>query len=877
MSQSDAQSSMFATADDTTDDSADSKPELKAKPKAKTQSKDGTANGHKIVIIDGHALVFRSYYAIREMTNSKGVSTNAVFGFTRALLRILKEEGENDSTIVTFDAHAPTFRHEQYKDYKAGRAPMPQDLPAQIDVIKKVVEHLGLFQIEYAGLEADDLIGTIASKSEAMGYHVEIVTSDRDAYQLVTERTCVRGLDKTDRFGPKEVFDKYGVTVEQWTDYRALTGDSSDNIPGAKGIGPKSAQKLLETYSSLDYILDNLDNIEPTKFADKIRASLEDVKFSRALSEIVTDADIAVTPEAWAIREMNTEPLTELLSELEFGSIMRQLGLVGEEATPQVSYKSVESTDIVVGAAYGYVLTDISPMKAHLSALAAAKDEQLASITPEKQNERLSGEITLNACDAKALSVYAQKQGINAVPGDDPLLIAYVLDPNTNSAEAVARRYGAGEWSQDANARAIITAELLKTLLPKLTGKQKELYESIEKPLQKVLADMEVCGVEVDVALLKQQSEDLAKTINGLETSVRDIAQNPILNLNSRDQLAELLFDKLELKAGKKTSTGKRSTAVSALEPLREQHEVIDMILEYRELAKLKNTYLDPLPNLVNPDTKRIHSTLNQAVVATGRLSSTNPNLQNIPVRTEIGRQIRKAFIAKEGHKLLVADYSQIELRILAHVSGEQALIDSFNNGEDIHSRTAAQIYDADITTIDSSMRRTAKIINFGVLYGMSAHRLTNELDIPYAEADAFITTYFTRYPKVQAYIDNTLEFCRKNNYVETLLGRRRMIPDINSTNRNAREYAERTAYNMPIQGAAADIMKIAMLQLAENLKDTAAKLTLQVHDEIIVEAPEAKTDKVAKIIQETMQSAYKLDVPLTAEVGVGDNWLEAK
>ena len=833
-------------------------------------------NGHKIVIIDGHALAFRSYYAIREMSNSKGTPTNAIFGFTRSLLRILKEEGENDATVVTFDAHAPTFRHEQYEDYKAGRAPMPVDLPGQIDTIKKVVELLGLYQIEVPGLEADDLIGTIACKAEQAGYHVEIVTSDRDSYQLVSDRVCVRGLDKADRFGPKEVFEKYGVTVEQWTDYRALTGDSSDNIPGAKGIGPKSAQKLLETYGSLDYILENLDSVEPAKFADKIRDSFENVRFSRELSKIVTNADINFTPESWAQRELSTESLSELLSELEFGSIMRELGLTDNQPSLEDSYKLVDSLDGLRGGALGYTLSEQSPMKAEISDLAVAHEQRVA-VAKKDEFMKLLATNSVNACDAKALSVYALKQGLDISPGDDPLLMAYVLDPNTNSAEAVARRYGAGEWAQDAKTRAIITAELLKALPEKLEPKQKELYESIEKPLQKVLADMEYCGVEVSVELLKAQSAELGATLASIENKVRDIADNPLLNLNSRDQLAELLFNKLGLQAGKKTSTGKRSTAVSALEPLRDEHEVVGMILDYRELAKLKNTYLDPLPGLVHPETGRIHTTFNQAVVATGRLSSTNPNLQNIPVRTEIGRQIRKAFVAKGGSNLLVADYSQIELRILAHISREKALIEAFNKGEDIHARTAAQVYGTDMKTVDSNMRRVAKIINFGVLYGMSAHRLTNELKIEYAEADAFIKTYFEGYPKVQAYIDNTLEFCRENGYVETLLGRRRMIPDINSKNRNAREYAERTAYNMPIQGTAADIMKLAMLKLAENLEGTDARLTLQVHDEIIVESPANKTSEVAKIIKETMESAYQMTVPLTADVGVGDNWLEAK
>ena len=836
------------------------------------------SNGHKIVIIDGHALAYRSYFAIRELSNSQGRSTNAIFGFLRSLLRILKEEGEFDATIVTFDAPAKTFRHEQYGDYKAGRAPAPDDLPEQIRTIKRVVDLLGLYRTEVPGLEADDLFGTIAKRCEVQGYSVEIVTGDRDAYQLVSERVCVRGLDKKDRFGPKEVFDKYGVTVEQWVDYRALTGDSSDNIPGAKGIGPVSAKKLLQNYGSLDYILAHLDEVEPKKFAEKVEASLEDVKFSRELSRIVTDADINIDPKDWAKREMAKDELRDLLAELEFGSIARELGLsAAATASGEHDYQQISSADIFFGGAYGYVLSEQSPMRAELTEIAVAAARTVAPIAEEWRGSVLSSEEVLNACDAKALTVYARKQGLKVTPGDDPLLMAYVLDPNTASPEALARRYGTPDWGVNAISRAVVTAELLKTLPEKLTPELKHIYEAIEKPLQDVLADMEYCGVEVDVALLKAQSDLFATQLETLENKVRAIADNPELNLNSRDQLADLLFDKLNLQAGRKTSTGKRSTSVQALEPLRDEHEIIAMILDYRELSKLKNTYLDPLPALLNPDTGRIHTTFNQTVTTTGRLSSANPNLQNIPIRTEIGREIRKAFIAGKGEKLLVADYSQIELRILAHVTGEAALLETFRTGEDIHRRTAAQIFDTGMDTVDATMRRVAKIINFGVLYGMSAHRLTRELGIEYKDADAFITAYFERYPKVQAYIDDTLAFASKHGYVETLLGRRRYIPDINSKNRNAREYAERTAYNMPIQGTQADIMKIAMVELAPRLRERHARITLQVHDELVIEAPAESTAEVSQLVKETMENAYQLDVPIVAEVGVGENWLEAK
>ncbi|UCH25602.1 MAG: DNA polymerase I [Trueperaceae bacterium] len=828
---------------------------------------------HKVVVIDGHALAYRSYYAIRDLVSSKGVSTNAVYGFVRTLTRILKEEGKHDATIVTFDAPAKTFRHEQYEDYKAGRAPTPEDLPGQIDIIKHFLDLLGLFRLEVPGLEADDLFGTIAKRCEGMGYQVEIITSDRDAFQLISERVRVRGLDKRDMIGPQEVFEKYGVTVEQWTDYRALTGDSSDNIPGARGIGPVSAKKLLQRYGDLDYILAHLDEVEPAGIAKKIRDSLTDVEISRELSIIVTDADIEVTPETWSRRDADDAGLRELLTELEFGSVLRELNL-----SRASDYRHVPWEERPIEGRIGFVLSGPRTMDAELIDLAIARDGNVSSAPDIDEGLALLKTARhVSACDAKALAVLGAKHDVDLTPEDDPLLMAYVLDPNTTQAAAVARRYGASEWGEDAASRAQVTDELLQILPGKLTDTQRALYQNIERPLQAVLAEMEIQGITVDEGLLRSQSEDLADQLDQIETRVRDIAEDPELNLNSRDQLASLLFDKLGLQTGRKTSTGKRSTAVSTLEPLKGDHEVVQLILDYRELAKLKSTYLDPLPKLIHPITGRVHTTFNQAVVATGRLSSTHPNLQNIPVRTELGRQIRKAFVAGRGNALLVADYSQIELRVLAHIAGEEALINAFHAGEDIHRRTAAEVHGVGMSEVTPEMRRVAKIINFGVLYGMSAHRLTRELGIDYVEAEAFINTYFERYPNVRHYIDSTLDSCRETGYVETLLGRRRLIPDIQAKNRNAREYAERTAYNMPIQGTAADIMKLAMISLAPQLGQFDGHLLLQVHDELIVEAPDAACADIAPLIRKTMEEAFELKVPLVADVGIGANWLEAK
>lgn len=828
-----------------------------------------------LVIIDGHALAFRSYFAIRELSNSKGEATNAIFGFVRALLRMLTEESEHDATIVTFDAPAKTFRHEQYEAYKAGRAETPADLITQIGRIKQIVELLGVHQCEQAGLEADDLIGTLATRAARQGYNVEIITSDRDSYQLISEEIKVRGLSKDDILDADAIFEKYGVRVEQWVDYRALTGDSSDNIPGAKGIGPKTASKLLQAYGSLDAIIDALPDVKPASAAKKVADSLEDVKFSRVLSRIVTDADIPCTPEVWATRDVKRGALAAVFEELEFGSFIRELNLK-ETQDATLTYEEVTAANVPKGGVLGFVLKGVG-YGSTLEALAIAGDSKVATVTPDAlAPEALS---KLDAVDAKALAVALSigHLGPTPVPGDDPLLMAYALDTNNTDIEAICRRYGAPEWGSTAQSRAVASAELLKLLSAQLEGDRLRLYEDIERPLAAVLADMERVGVKLDAALLASQSKDLAGQLQTIEQQIRSVAEDPQLNINSRDQLATLLFDKLKLQAGRKTATGKRSTAVSALEPLREEHPVVEQILNYRELAKLRSTYLEPLPKLLNPASGRLHTTFHQTNTATGRLASINPNLQNIPVRTELGREIRRGFIADDGMMLLVADYSQIELRILAHISQEDALIETFRREDDIHRLTASQINHVALEDVTPTMRRVAKIINFGVLYGMSAHRLTRELNILYPEAEAYIQTYFKQYPGVQRYIESTIAFAQENGYVETLLGRRRSIPDIKSSNRNAREYAERTAYNMPIQGTQADIVKIAMIELAPQLSPLGAKLLLQVHDELVIEVPTQRLEPAKHLVKEVMEGAYKLDVPLTAEVNVGKNWLEAK
>ncbi|HKI58335.1 MAG TPA: DNA polymerase I [Trueperaceae bacterium] len=840
---------------------------------ARPPGRPAAGEARRIVIIDGHALAYRSYFAMRELSTSRGQPTNAVYGFARALLRLLAEDADPTTLVVAFDAPAPTFRHERFEAYKAGRAPTPDDLPQQVGIIKRLLDLMGIPRVERPGLEADDLIGTIARTCAERGFTVQVVTSDRDALQLVSDAVTVRSPDTAEPIGPPAVEERYGVRPDQWVDYRALTGDSSDNLPGVKGIGKVAARSLLRRYGSVDAILDDLDAVEPASQRRKLQASLDALELSRQLSRIRTDADIDVDPEAWGRRSADTDGLRELLRELEFGSILAEMGLA-----KRTEYAPVTWGELVPNGAIGFVLDDERPSRAGVRALALAMRGQVAS-APDEDGVRsvLGRERPLDACDAKALMVVARRYGFNAVPGDDPLLMAYLLDPSGATPERLARLHGAGEWGADAASRAVVTAELLRILGGRLDGGQRHVYETLERPLQAVLAEMELAGVKLDVPLLRRQSEALSERIAAVEARVREIAGDDGLNLNSRDQVAQLLFETLGLRPGKRTATGKRSTAVSALEPLRGDHEAVALILEQRELSKLKSTYLDPLPDLVDPDTGRLHTTFNQAVVATGRLSSAHPNLQNIPVRTQLGREIRRAFVAEPGARLVVADYSQIELRVLAHISGEDALIAAFERGEDVHRATAAEVFGVDRRAVTAEQRRRAKVINFGVLYGMGPRRLSNDLGIDLPEAEATIRTYFERYPRVRAYIDETLQACRERGYVETLLGRRRSIPDIHSPNRQAREYAERTAYNMPIQGTAADIMKLGMLRLAPPLAASGGRLLLQVHDELVAEAPEARADEVARLVEDAMADAYPLKVPLVAEVGVGVNWLEAK
>jgi DNA polymerase-1 len=797
--------------------------------------------------VDGHHLAYRTFHALKGLTTSRGEPVQAVYGFAKSLLKALKEDG--DAVIVVFDAKAPSFRHEAYEGYKAGRAPTPENFPRQLALIKELVDLLGLVRLEVPGYEADDVLASLAKKAEKEGYEVRILTADQDLYQLLSDRIHVLHPEGY-LITPAWLWEKYGLRPDQWADYRALTGDESDNLPGVKRIGEKTARKLLEEWGSLEALLKNLDRLR-SAIREKILAHMDDLKLSWDLAKVRTDLPLEV--DFAKRREPDRERLRAFLERLEFGSLLHEFGLLeSPKALEEAPWPPPE------GAFVGFVLSRKEPMWADLLALAAAREGRVHR-APEPY-KALRDLKEARGLLAKDLSVLALREGLGLPPGDDPMLLAYLLDPSNTTPEGVARRYG-GEWTEEAGERAALSERLFANLWGRLEGEERLLwlYREVERPLSAVLAHMEATGVRLDVAYLRALSLEVAEEIARLEAEVFRLAGHPF-NLNSRDQLERVLFDELGLPAiGKTEKTGKRSTSAAVLEALREAHPIVEKILQYRELTKLKSTYIDPLPDLIHPRTGRLHTRFNQTATATGRLSSSDPNLQNIPVRTPLGQRIRRAFVAEEGWLLVALDYSQIELRVLAHLSGDENLIRVFQEGRDIHTETASWMFGVPREAVDPLMRRAAKTINFGVLYGMSAHRLSQELAIPYEEAQAFIERYFQSLPKVRAWIEKTLEEGRRRGYVETLFGRRRYVPDLQARVKSVREAAERMAFNMPVQGTAADLMKLAMVKLFPRLEEAGGRMLLQVHDELVLEAPKERAEAV----------------PL--EVGMGEDWLSAK
>lgn len=891
-----------------------------------------TVQKEQVYLIDGSSYIYRAYFAIRHLSNSKGEATNAVYGFTNMLLNLLREH-KPDHVAVIFDSKGPTFRKELYSEYKANRAAMPDDLVPQIPLIKEVVKAFNLPALEKPGYEADDIIATLARRYAEQGFKVTVVTGDKDLMQIVNDRVQLLDTMKGKVSGRQEVIERFGVPPEQVLEILGLAGDTSDNIPGVPGIGEKTASTLIQEFGDIENLLANVDKVKGKKRQENLRTYADQARLSRKLADLVYDLEIAVSADDILVGEPNREALEELFRNLEFHKLQQEFA--AEKPTTQVEgdYRTVTTeADLAemisclreAGSfAFDTETTSLNAVQAELVGLSFAVKahqawyvpvghrylgvpeqlplalvlEKLKPVLEDPQLAKIGQNIKYDALVLRNAGI--ELTGISV----DTMVLSYVLYPEAKShgLDALALEHlnhrmipyaemtGTGKkqicFSEVEVERAVtyaaedadITLQLAEKLLAELPeGELHDLFYQVEMPLVAVLIRMEWNGIRIDADFLAKLSGHLGEKLAVLEQEIHTLAGGPF-NINSPKQLGEVLFEKLSLPKGKKTKTG-WSTNVEVLTALAGEHEIAEKILEYRSVGKLKNTYSDALPKLINPATGRLHTSFNQTVTATGRLSSSDPNLQNIPIRTAEGRRIREAFIPREGWTLLSADYSQVELRVMAHMADVAGLKESFVAGEDIHKRTASEIFNVFPELVSDDMRRQAKTINFGVLYGMGAFSLGKDLGISRAEAQQFIDHYFERYPAVLQYLEAKKEEARELQYVKTLLGRRCAIPEIGSKNGAVRSYAERNAINYPIQGSAADIIKVAMVNIDRKLQEAGleTKMLLQVHDELVFEAPTAEVEQVRELIQAEMEGAVPLDLPLKVELGCGGNWAEA-
>jgi DNA polymerase-1 len=894
----------------------------------------------RLFLVDGSALAYRSYFAFirNPLINSKGENTSAVFGYTRTLLDLLAQE-KPDYMAVAFDTPDPTFRHDRFADYKATRQRMPDEMSAQLPRLKEVTDALGIILIELAGFEADDVMGTLTKQAERQGLETYLVTADKDLMQLVSPRVKIYGLrrvgNQQEILDPAGVQEKFGVPPERVIDVLALMGDSSDNIPGVRGIGEKTAVKLIQDYGDLETVLAKVDDIKPKGVAEKIRANIDMARLSQELATIHTDVPLPYSPTQLAPRPRDSARLTALFQDLEFGSLVRQVA-VHAQADHQ-GYHLVRSRaefdricqtlQTLERFAIDTETTDLNPLNAELVCVSVAWMPGEAHCVPMQFPEDPQPDdaaYVLNALkpilenpavlkcgqNIKYDMIVLSRHGIELQGVEfDTMVASYVVNPSgrQHNLDALALEYlqikkipitdliGTGKAQrnmrdvpiEDVARYACEDAEVTWRLRDLLEAKLKEtatwdLFQRTEVPLITVLKEMEQAGVCLDAPLLRQMSHDMDRQLLTLTQEIHALA-GEVFNINSTQQLGRILFEKLEIqkaqgiKRVRKTKTG-YSTDVATLEQFKE-HPLVRKMLEYRQLAKLKSTYVDALPQLVNPHTGRVHTSYNQTVAATGRLSSSDPNLQNIPARTEMGREIRKAFVAETDERcLLSADYSQIELRILAHLSQDATLIESFRLGEDVHRRTASKIFGVAPEEVTPVQRARAKTINFGVIYGMGPMRLAREIEISLEEAKRFIEAYFATYPGVHQYTVESVTKARERGYAMTLLGRRRYLPELFSDNQGMRVAAEYMAVNTPVQGSSADLIKMAMINIHQRLRreHLGAQMLLQVHDELVFEVPLAELDVVKPLVVEEMESAVQLDVPIKADVGAGRNWFEA-
>lgn len=922
-----------------------------------------------LFLIDSMGIAYRSYFAFIQnpLINSKGENTSAIYGFVNYLNKILDEQ-KPDYIAAVFDTDAPTFRHIAYKEYKATRNKMPDDLASSLSYLKDVVKAFNVPVLELDGYEADDIMGTLARRAEAEKIDTYLVTSDKDFMQLVSNRIKIYRPGKfgneDEIVGEEGVMEKFGVAPDCVIDMLGLIGDTADNVPGVPGVGPKTALPLVQKYKTIEKILENIDNIPQKGLQEKLRNNKELALLSKKLVTIDINVPIKADIHQLKAKEKDSPALIKLYEHLEFKSFAKRLKeqgvvatltekkseeVVGESESQSINTSKHEYIIIKKDTEYLKFLgelkkaksfvfdtetTSTDALRAELVGIAFSMQKQKAYYLPviDKSQHEENGDLFSGKSDRKRegfpidrvvkdlkpilenekIKKYGQNikydslvlstKGIDVAGiSFDTMIAAYVLrsdrqhsldnlasellnykmvsfDELTNDGKKDIREIPIDEVGNYSAEDADITLQIVDILHDKISSTGlKQLCNDIEFPLIEVLTQMEISGIKIDVPFLSKMSDEIGITLDGLIKNIYKHAGEKF-NINSTQQLAKILFEKLKLRTAKKTKTG-YSTDVSVLEALRKEHKIVEELLEYRQLQKLKSTYVDALPKQINPHTGKLHTSFNQTVAATGRLASSDPNLQNIPIRTELGRKMRQAFIPSDKNSLILsADYSQIELRIMAHISGDKGLLEAFNNHEDIHSSTAAKVFGVSQKDITRDMRRKAKEVNFGIMYGIGPFGLASRLDITQTEAKEIIQKYFERFPKVNQYISSTIASAHSNGFVETLNGRRRYLPDINNKNQNIRSNAERQSINMPIQGTAADMIKLAMIGIHRELqsKKLKSKMVLQVHDELVFDIIKDEEAKIRKIVEVQMRTAMKMDVPIEVEIGVGKNWLEA-
>jgi DNA polymerase I len=847
---------------------------------------DGPARDSELFLVDGNNLAYRAYFALpEELATTEGFPTNALLGFTNMLFKLLSDY-KPKGVAVAWDTR-PVHRHAIAEEadvvYKEGRRPMADLLAEQFPYFRPIVEAFGYRNLEFEGWEADDVIATLATRADEAGVKTTVVSTDRDAFQLVTDNVALmmtpRGVSDVHVYTPDRVEARYGIKPEQIPDFIGLKGDTSDNIPGIPGIGDKTAGQLIAQYGSVEEVIAHADELSPAR-RKNVTMLAEQARLSKELATMRRDLDIDCDPSELVLAPPDRSQLREMFRRFEFRNL---LGRVDEldEAVPALER-------IVAGTSVAWREGELPPAVAGRVGLAIAGDRFALAADDGVLVGPWSVALVSRLRDAEIVAHdYKALPRLTQLPAEDTMIAAYLIEPGRPAYELddLAAEYGVEALPEpeveEETAALVRAAEVPRRLAGPIRARLRErgsedLYDRIELPLTAVLASMEDAGIKIDTYRMGEITARLADRVEELESHAFELAGEEFM-LGSTQQLARILFEKLELTPGRKGKTG-YSTDSRVLRAIRHDHAIVEVIEEWRELTKLLNTYLGPLPALLGED-GRLHTHFNQAVASTGRLSTSNPNLQAIPIRTELGREIRSAFVAEPGHRLVSADYSQVELRILAHVSGEPRLREAFARGDDIHAATAAEVLGKDQATLTKDERNVAKMVNFGIIYGISSFGLSENLEIPREEAQAYIDTYLARFPMVQDFIERTIEQAKDDGYVTTLFGRRRPVPEIRAANRQTRSLGERLAVNSVMQGTAADIIKVAMVSIHRRLQDEGrgSRLVLQVHDELLVEAPDAEVSTAKELVRAEMCAAYPLDPPLAVDVGAGDDWNEAK